>query len=136
MAAAAAPPPSYDEVVKDINQKLGDSPTPTKVLDVAKGLSEVAANVIVDHDKKLPELTNDQKKSFVAGLEKTLSSEDAVTYAEESAAKAAESVDKINKMFQTLSTALSAIDTIYDQGFSSELQKHKEVWPSISTVKV
>lgn len=118
-----ASPPSYEEVVKKLDNLVGPNPTPEKVLDVAKKLSKQDLSTLVEnHDSHPPLKTDNEKHKFAIGSSKTASSGEASKYIQPAASSASRAAKEISATFQQLQLKIAQIDSIHQSGFSKPLQ--------------
>ncbi|PLB48705.1 hypothetical protein P170DRAFT_509445 [Aspergillus steynii IBT 23096] len=130
--AAENSPPSYEQVVKKLDNLVGPNPTPGKVLDVAKSLSKEDLNTLVEnHDSHLPLKTDKQKQDFSIGSAKTASSDEASNYIKPAASAASRAAKEIKATFQQLQLKIAQVDNIHHSSFSKPLQELQKEYQDV-----
>ncbi|KAF5857398.1 hypothetical protein ETB97_005890 [Aspergillus alliaceus] len=125
-------PPSYEEVVKKLNNLVGPNPTPGKVLEVAKQLSKEDINTLAEsYDSHPPLRTDKEKHDFSIGIAKTASSAEAKPYIKPAASSAARAAKEISSIFQQVGLEIVQVDDIHKSNFTTPLQKVQKEYQDV-----
>ncbi|PNP43135.1 hypothetical protein TGAMA5MH_05068 [Trichoderma gamsii] len=128
-------PPSYEDVVKRLNELIGDNPTATTALDAAKDLSDIDVEVLVrEHEHHYPFTTEEEKKAFAVNLCHCSSSTEGVFYLEEASKAASGIAREIALTISSLDRKLAVIDLTHGSDFRPKILEIQNVTSPFSFV--
>jgi hypothetical protein len=115
-------PPSYEDVIKRLNELIGDNPTATEALEAAQNLSDADVEVLVrEHENHYPLTTEEEKKAFAVNMCRSSSSTEGAIHLKEASKAASEVAKEIALAISSLDRKLAAIDLAHGSNFRPKI---------------
>ncbi|KHN96032.1 uncharacterized protein MAM_06137 [Metarhizium album ARSEF 1941] len=143
MASTCPPPaytagtalPSYDELMKRFNDRVGANPTPEKYLEVGDTFSLQEIEILVNNGPCEPPFTcPEDAKKFRVSAGKGLSSKITLDALKQGAEEATNAAQRLRRMFRELHDKVIEIDQIEVSGFEPDMRKFQETGKEFESI--
>lgn len=133
---AADAPPAYHEAIGKLSNLLGETKSPSEVINAASNLSEDELLLIAKYSDPVVLETDEQKRKFSMGVKQTISSSHEVSEEdlEQSASKTAQAAVDIDLLFTKLHNRLTEIDDLHkspEGGFAKRVKASQQKYRDI-----